>query len=89
MTVIERAAQAMHASAQPEWDWSDTDCAPLRKIYLDAARAMIASLRDPDEHMQKAGAEVIRYIDRAESDLAHEDDAANIWRLMIDAALEE
>lgn len=89
MTPIERAAQAMHASAQPEWEWNDADCEPLRKIYRDAARAMIASLRDPDEDMMQAGAEVIRHIGREESDEAYRNDAADTWRLMINAALGE
>jgi hypothetical protein len=89
MTPIERAAQAMHASAQPEWEWTDPDCEPLRKIYRDAARAMIASLRDPDQRMKEAGAEIIRHVNPAEAGIALESDAANTWRFMIEAALGE
>ncbi len=89
MTPIERAAQAMHASAQPEWEWIDPDCEPLRKIYRDAARAMIASLREADDRMREAGAEIVRNVGSAESEEAYESDAADIWRFMIEAALEE
>lgn len=89
MTAIERAARAMHASAQPEWDWADPDCDPLRRIYRDAARAMIQSLRDPDERMRQAGAEIVRTVHASESPAAFENDAADIWRLMIEAALAE
>lgn len=89
MNPIERAAQAMHASAQPEWEWTDPDCGPLRKIYSDAARAMILSLREPDESMTEAGAEIVRHIGPSESDVAYRSDAADVWRLMIDAALEQ
>lgn len=87
MTPIERAARAMHASAQPEWPWDDPDCEPLRKIYRDAARAMILSLHEPTEAMREAGAEVVRGTNPAESDEAFQSDAANVWRFMIEAAL--
>ncbi len=89
MTPIERAAQAMHASAQPEWPWDDPDCAPLRKIYRDAARAMIAALREPSDEMNEAGAEITSNVGQSESRYAYQDDAANTWRSMIDAALAE
>lgn len=89
LTPIERAAQAMHASAQPEWPWTDPDCEPLRKIYRDAARAMIRSLHEPTEAMRIAGAEVVSRVSPQESDTAYRQDAADTWRFMIDAALEE
>ncbi|HEX7873153.1 MAG TPA: hypothetical protein VF475_09595 [Sphingobium sp.] len=87
MTLTERAAQAMHASAQPEWPWDDPDCEPLRKIYRDAARAMIASLREPTVEMRQAGAEIVRTVNPAETLDAFESDAANIWRIMVEVAL--
>ncbi len=89
LTPIERAAQAMHASAQPEWPWTDPDCGPLRKIYRDAARAMIASLRDPSTEMRMAGAEIVKRVGAEESDAAYQQDAADTWRMMIEAALSE
>ncbi|CAN5323860.1 hypothetical protein BH10PSE13_BH10PSE13_11510 [soil metagenome] len=89
LTPIERAAQAMHASAQPEWQWTDPDCEPLRKIYRDAARAMLRALHDPSEAMRIAGAEVVSSVTAQESETAYQQDAADTWRFMIDAALEE
>ncbi|MET0363219.1 MAG: hypothetical protein ABW169_01075 [Sphingobium sp.] len=89
MTPIERAAQAMHASAQPEWQWDEPDCEPLRKIYRDAARAMIASLREPTDAMRQAGAEIVSAVNPAENQEAFESDAANIWRFMIEVALQQ
>jgi len=86
-TPIERAAKAMHSSAQPEWQWDDPDCAPLRKIYRDAARAMLQALHDPSEEMRMAGAEVVSRVSPQESDDAYQQDAADTWRFMIDAAL--
>ncbi|MET0240868.1 MAG: hypothetical protein ABW184_13340 [Sphingobium sp.] len=88
MTMIERAAQAMHASAQPEWPWDDPDCEGLRRIYRDAAKAMILSLREPTLAMQEAGAEIVRNVRDTETEEAFQSDAANIWRLMIEAAVQ-
>ncbi|HEX7853598.1 MAG TPA: hypothetical protein VF503_07885 [Sphingobium sp.] len=89
MNPIERAARAMHESAQPQWPWDDPDCEPLRRIYREAARAMILSLREPTDAMRSAGSELTRFVSAEESDEAYRGDAANIWRFMIDAALEE
>ncbi len=89
MTPIERAAKAMYDAVQPEWDWNDPDGELLRQLYRDNARAAIAALRDPDELMIRAGAEIIRHIGPDESDDAFLNDAANTWRLMVDAALSE
>jgi hypothetical protein len=89
LTPIERAAQAMHASAQPEWPWTDPDCEPLRKIYRDAARAMLVALHDPSEAMRIAGAEVVSNVTARESDAAYQQDAADTWRFMINAALNQ
>ncbi|MET0137337.1 MAG: hypothetical protein ABW192_03025 [Sphingobium sp.] len=89
LSPLERAAQAMHASAQPEWPWTDPDCEPLRRIYRDAARAMLLALHDPSEAMRIAGAEVVRRVSPQEADEAYRQDAADTWRFMIDAALGE
>lgn len=89
MTPIERAARAMYEAVQPEWDWNDPDAELLRRMYRENARVAILSIRDPDELMEQAGAEIVRYIGPDESDEAYYNDAANIWRLMIDAALAE
>jgi hypothetical protein len=58
-------------------------------MYRENARAAIAALREPDDLMVQAGAEIVRHIGAAESDEAFLNDAANTWRLMIDAAVAE
>lgn len=89
MTPIERAARAMYDAVQPEWDWNDPDAELLRRMYRENARVAIAAIREPDEFMAQAGAEIVRHIGPDESDDAYLNDAANTWRLMIDAALGE
>ncbi|HEX7852482.1 MAG TPA: hypothetical protein VF503_02185 [Sphingobium sp.] len=89
MKPIERAAKAMYDAVQPDWDWKDPDAELLRRIYRESARAVIAALREPDELMIQAGAEIVRHIGPDESDEAFLNDAANTWRLMVDAALAE
>jgi hypothetical protein len=49
-----------------------------RDDYEDMARAAIEAMREPNTEMKKAG---------ASPDYSCGDDAADIWRLMIDAAL--
>lgn len=88
-TIIERAAQAMHASAGPEWSWDDPEYPQLRAIYRDAARAMIKSLREPNAAMLDAGYEIIRNVRNTESDFAIRDDTKAAWLMMIDAALDD
>ena len=89
MTPIERAARAMYDAVHPEWDWNDPDAELLRRMYKENARAAIAALREPDDLMVQAGAEIVRHIGLEESDEAFLNDAANTWRLMVDAALAE
>ena len=89
MTPIERAAKAMYDAVQPEWDWNDPDAELLRRMYRENARVAISALRDPDEFMIQSGAEIIRHISSDESNDAFLNDAANIWRFMVDAALSD
>ena len=89
MTPIERAARAMYDAVQPEWDWNDPDAELLRQFYRKNACAAIAAVREPDEFMMQAGAEIVRHVGPDESDEAFLNDAANMWRLMVDAALAE
>jgi len=89
MMPIERAAKAMYDAVQPDWEWSDPEAELLRRMYRENALAAIAALREPDELMIQAGAEIVRHISPDESDDAFLNDAANIWRLMVDAALGE
>lgn len=89
MTLIERAARAMYDTVQPEWEWDDPDAGPLRKMYRDNARAAIMALQEPSEEMIDAGADIVRSVEKAESDIAIRDDTKSIWSMMIGAALEE
>ncbi len=89
MTPIERAARAMHDAVQPEWDWNDPDAELLRQLYRKNACAAISAICEPDEFMMHAGAEIARHVGPNESDHAFLNDAANMWRLMVDAALAE
>lgn len=57
--------------------------------YLEDARAVLIALREPSEGMLDAGTEIIRHVQPAESEFAQASDAANVWRFMIDAALED
>ena len=61
----------------------------LRQLYRKNACAAIAAIREPDEFMMHAGAEIARHVGPNESDHAFLNDAANMWRLMVDAALAE
>jgi len=89
MTPIERAAHAMYAAVQPEWDWNDPDAELLRHMYRENARVAIKAIREPDELMAQAGAEIVGHVGPDEPHEAYLNDAAEIWRLMIDAALGE
>ena len=47
----ERAARAMYANIAPDWDWDDPDAEPMRRMYRDNARVVLATIRDPDLSM--------------------------------------
>lgn len=53
------------------------------------ARAVLQSIREPSAEMRGAGMEVTLHISPNESDEGYRDDAAMVWRTMIDTALEE
>ena len=89
MTPIERAARAIYEAVQPEWHWNDPEAELSRRMYRKNARAAIAALREPDDLMMQAGAEIVRHIGPDESEDTFLNDAANTWRLMVDAALAE
>lgn len=57
--------------------------------HLDLAKAILQALREPSAAMTVSGAEVIRNVRETESEAAFESDAANTWRFMIDAAIDE
>ncbi|MBZ9648095.1 hypothetical protein K9B33_11100 [Sphingobium sp. 3R8] len=84
MTPIERAARALCAlDGQPE----DAPVADglMWHGYMPQALVVIEALHEPSARMSEAGAELVRYVSPEQPLPAHQGDAANIWRIMIDA----
>ena len=86
MNGIERAARAVAASEGGAHTWETLDAA-ARENLKDHVRSILNAIREPDLNMMEAGAEIVRHVGPHESDEAHLGDAANAWRLMIDALL--
>lgn len=101
MTLLERAARAMHDTTQRERRVRDPEHpseppivqqspfiswemlpAEARAQYFDQVRAVLEAIREPSEGMLKA-AEDVDFIGPGENDAAEE------WKAMIDAALSE
>ncbi len=82
MRLIDQAARALAQADGNEWDGLD----PARQQrFRDGVHAVLVALRDPDDIMAEAGAEIIRSVGSAESHAAHLSDAVNTWRYMMDA----
>lgn len=86
MTPLERAARAVrdeiaHPHGNGEWilDEGFRD----DSYFADVARAVLTAIREPSEGMNVAG-----FMTMAPGDPERED-AADCWRVMIDAALAE
>lgn len=60
---------------------------PRQNDYLDAARAAIEEIREPTEAMVIIGGRIAAGLSSGRAIQPYEDDAANIWSAMIDAAL--
>lgn len=84
MTVIERAARAL-CQAQGQDDAALVEGKPAWRAYVPQVMTVLAAIHEPSEIMKEAGAEIVRHVGDGESDYAHQSDAANIWRFMIDA----
>ncbi|WHO40445.1 hypothetical protein PMI04_007575 [Sphingobium sp. AP49] len=88
MTPAERAARALwaldtnqsDAMAQGDVPWQD---------YLPQVRTVLEMVHEPSEWMKEAGAEVVRYVGSDGTDFGYRQDAANIWRYMIDAMIKD
>lgn len=87
MGLIDRAAKAL-ALAQSGDDW-DNLAPEVQARFKENVRAVLDALRDPDEVMAEAGAEIICNVGPFESAAAHANDAVNTWRFMIDALRSE
>jgi hypothetical protein len=88
MNLINRAAYALAESQTGCNDWGTLNLAQQEHFH-EGVCAVLKSLRDPDDRMAEAGAEIIRNVGPAESNEAHLNDAANTWRFMIDVLLAE
>ena len=53
--------------------------------YLPQALAVVDALHEPGRRMCEAGAEILRATNPSHSESIAEDDAANVWRMMVDA----
>lgn len=77
LTPLERAARAMYDNIKPDWDWSDPDAAPMRKMYRDNARVAFVAIMEPSEAMIRKG----------DSKLGGSDCLA-VWQAMVAAMLQ-
>lgn len=81
---VERVARTLwelaqtSTTGQPDEEWQH---------FLPQAHAIIDALREPSPMMIEAGSEIIMADAPDLSDVAARDDAANIWRTMIDTSL--
>lgn len=96
MHILDRAAIVLTTGSVPSSGtvsgadgadgWEALDAA-ARDRARGRVRDILKVLRDPDERMMEAGAEIIRNVGREESEAARHNDAADTWRFMIDALL--
>ena len=83
--LLERIARALCAHAgNPEN--TQFEGRPMWESYLPEARAVLEAIREPDDMMKEAGAEIIKNALDGQGEEAQESDAANVWRYMINAA---
>lgn len=84
MTPIERAARALcKMDGNPENIKFQGN--PMWQSYVPQAISVVDALHEPSQVMRESGAEIVRALCPEHSYKAAEDDAVNIWRMMIDA----
>jgi hypothetical protein len=76
-TPLERAARAMYDNVRPDWDWSDPDAEPLRRMYRDNARVALMAVMEPSAAM----------IGKGDSKLGNAGCLA-VWQAMVAAMLQ-
>jgi hypothetical protein len=91
MKLIERAANAAREALLAQGVRAAPESGDITGQVDVAAvvHAVLQAIREPDEEMSEAGAEIIRNVGRDEAAEAYQGDAVNTWRYMIDAALGE
>lgn len=77
LTPLERAARAMYDNIQPDWDWSDPDAEPMRKMYRDNARVAFMAVMEPSAGMVSKGSRKLE-----------SSDCATVWQAMVAAMLQ-
>ncbi|WJT00941.1 hypothetical protein [Novosphingobium humi] len=77
-TPLERAARAMYDNVQPDWDWSDPDAEPMRKMYRDNVRVAFMAVMEPSMAMIAKG--------NARMESA---DCLAVWQTMVAAMVQE
>ncbi len=88
MDLINIAMRRLATELEAEGEW-DTLPMARRRALENGVLAVLSSLRDPDERMADAGAEIVRNVSHGQSWEAYCSDAANTWRFMVDALLSE
>ncbi|WP_031304864.1 hypothetical protein [Sphingobium quisquiliarum] len=88
MTPIERAARAL-CKLDGHSEDGVRDGEPLWESYVSQVRAVLEALHEPSSRMAEAGAELIKYVGPEESETGYQNDATNVWRMMIDAMRED
>ncbi len=84
MTMIEKAARAL-CQVQGQDENVLVGGSPAWRAYVPQVMTVLTAIHEPSDIMKEAGAEIVRHVGEEESDYAHQSDAANIWRFMIDA----
>ena len=74
---LERAARAMYDNIRPDWDWSDPDAEPMRKMYRDNARVALTALMEPSHTMIRKG-----------DGKSQGADSREVWQAMLAALLQ-
>ncbi len=77
VTPLERAARAMYDNVQPDWDWSDPDAEPMRKLYRDNARVAFMAVMEPSAAMIRKGDSKLEGAD-----------SLTVWQAMLAAMLQ-
>ena len=77
MTMAEKVARSLHG------EYFDSCTPAQQQFYLGQARDAIAALREPTRSMIEDGG------DASNTNIGSFEDAENVWRAMIDAALKD
>lgn len=83
--MVERVARAIVTLIPDGFGWEQSE-EDWRQVE-DIVRAAIEAMREPDSAMVQAGGRTVARLSAGRAIEPYEDDAADAWRAMIDAAL--